>query len=187
MQRESEGAEGEDEEIQAKHDGALQRESEGAEGEDEEIQAKHDGVQRKGAVGLEGGELGGDMSAMIDAKVGGGSSLDDGVRRRAEDAMGTSFGGVRVHHDAESDALNRNMTAKAFTTGSDIFLRGDQSSTDVSLMSHELTHVVQQRTMPGSGAQGKTVGAAGDSYEQEADAVAAQVVSGAVPQRTEDA
>ena len=142
-------------------------------------------LQRKGAVGLEGGELDQQLSATIDSKIGGGSGLDDGVKRTAEAAMGTSFEGVRVHRDAESDALNRSMTAKAFTTGSDIFLRGDQNPSDTSLMAHELTHVVQQRAMPASGLQGKMVGPAGDSYEQEADRVAEKVVSGQT-QRLED-
>jgi hypothetical protein len=52
-------------------------------------------------------------------------------------------------------------------------------------MAHELTHVVQQRSMPSSGVQGKMVGPAGDSYEQEADRVAQQVVSGEA-QRAQD-
>ena len=188
IQRESEGGEEEEEALQMKRDDSIQRESEGGEDEEEEIQAKHDtGIaQRRAAVGLEGGDLDNDMASTIDSKRGGGSSLDDAVRRRAESAMGTSFAGVRVHQDSAADALSRGMTAKAFTTGQDIFLRGDQNATDVSLMSHELTHVVQQRSMSGHGAQGKmTVGAAGDHYEQEADAVAAEVVRSPAPQSDE--
>jgi hypothetical protein len=71
--------------------------------------------------------------------------------------------------------LNRRLTSKAFTTGSDIFLRSDSSANDSQLMAHELTHVVQQRSMGGGG--GMTVGAAGDSHEQHADSMASTVNS----------
>ena len=182
----SEGAEAEEEEVQAKHDTSIQR-SEGAEGEEEELQMKRDtSIQRKAGVGLEGGALDEGMSKLIDSKIGAGSTLDDGVRNQAEGAMGTSFEGVRVHRDSDSDMINRNITAKAFTTGNDIFLRGDQNPGDASLMTHELTHVVQQRSMGGTGAQGKTVGAAGDPYEQEADRVAQAVTSGEAQREMED-
>src|SRR5205807_1617322 len=65
---------------------------------------------------------------------------------------------------------NRRLTARAFTTGSDIFLRTDASPSDSRLMAHELTHVVQQRTMPGG--SGMRVGAADDAHEGHADSVA---------------
>ena len=44
-------------------------------------------------------------------------------------------------------------------------------------MAHELTHVVQQRSMASEGS-GMQVRAAGDHYEQQADAVAKDVLSG---------
>ena len=154
--------------VQGKHDASLQREAEPT-------------------IGLEGGPVGAGMSSAIDSARGGGTALADGVRTAAESTMGADFSGVRVHHDAQSDQLNRSMTAKAFTTGSDIFLRGDQNSSDTSLMAHELTHVVQQSSgaMGGSGG-GMTVGAADDSHEHEADAVAQQVVSGSAQRKQEE-
>jgi hypothetical protein len=49
-------------------------------------------------------------------------------------------------------------------------------------MAHELTHVVQQRSMSSSG--GMQVGPAGDSYEQEADSTASAITAGQpAPQR----
>jgi hypothetical protein len=186
IQREAEGGEAEEEELQMKRDTSVQREAEGGEAEEEELQMKRDtSIQRK-AVGLEGGALDEDMSKLIDSKRGGGSTLDDGVRAQAETAMGTSFEGVRVHRDTDADTINRNITAKAFTTGNDIFLRGDQNPGDASLMTHELTHVVQQRSMGGTGGQGKTVGAADDPYEREADRVAEAVTSGATQRELDD-
>ncbi len=185
-QREAEGGEAEEEELQAKHDPAIaQRESEGSEAEEEELQAKHDpALQRKAQVGLEGGDVSDDIASRIQAKRGGGSALESTLQSKMEGAMGTSFKDVRIHRDAESDTLNRSITAKAFTTGSDIFLREDQNPNDSSLLAHELTHVVQQRSMSSGGRM--SVGAHDNSYEQQADSVAKAVTSGSTPQRIAD-
>lgn len=161
----------EEEEMQAKHDPALQRQE-----EEEEMQAKHD--DGAPVVGLEGGEVGEEISSSISAERGSGSGLSSPVREKMEGAFGTSFADVRVHADSTADALNRQVTAKAFTTGNDIFLRNDSSAGDEKLMAHELTHVVQQRSMSGGGGGSMQVGAAGSEHEQEADAVAHEVTSG---------
>ena len=145
--------------------------------EDPELQKKHDPASP--TVGLGGGQLDSRSSGQIESMRGGGSSLSEPMRARVEPALGIDLGGVRVHQDSQSDSLARGMTAKAFTTGSDVFLRQDQNASDVSLMAHELTHVVQQSSDTGASGGGLTVGAAGDAHEQEADGVAAQIVSGA--------
>ncbi|MGH2533452.1 MAG: DUF4157 domain-containing protein [Thermomicrobiales bacterium] len=171
----------EDEEIQAKHDPAFAQ----REGEEDELQAKHDPAlaQRssgEGAapeVGLEGGPISDALSGRIQSKRGGGSALDGTTQSSMEGAFGTQFDDVRVHHDDESDALNRSISAKAFTTGSDIFFSRGASPSDSPLLSHELTHVVQQRSMSHSGPM--SVGPAGDSHEQAADSVSASINSGA--------
>ncbi|MGH2562177.1 MAG: DUF4157 domain-containing protein [Thermomicrobiales bacterium] len=170
-----------EEEIQAKHDPALAQ----REGVEDELQAKHDPAlaQRSGGdsaapeVGLDGGPISDALSGRIQSKRGGGSALDGSTQSSMEGAFGTRFDDVRVHHDSESDALNRSISAKAFTTGSDIFFSQSASPSDSSLLSHELTHVVQQRSMTHSGPM--TVGPAGDSHEQAADSVAASMSSGA--------
>jgi hypothetical protein len=176
----------EEELMQGKHDPALAQRQEMP--EEEELGAKHDPalVRRAAAtVGLEGGPVGDDLSQRIESKRGSGSGLGESTRNSMEGAFGADFSGVKVHQDAESDQLSRNMTAKAFTTGQDIFLRQDQNAGDHSLIAHELTHVVQQTS--GKAADtggGMTVGAADDPHEHEADAVAAAVTSGAsVPAR----
>jgi hypothetical protein len=159
-----------EEEVQASHDHSMAQ-REGAP-EEEEVQASHDTEQ----VGLEGGAVGPDTTQRIQAARGGGSALDTGTRSSMESNFGTSFEDVRVHHNSESDTLNRRLTAKAFTTGSDIFLRSDSSPSDSRLLAHELTHVVQQRSMGGSGS-GMSVGAAGDPHEHHADSMAESVTS----------
>ncbi|MBV9579798.1 MAG: DUF4157 domain-containing protein, partial [Chloroflexi bacterium] len=168
----------EEDELQAQHDLSLHRE---AAPEEEELQAQHDlSVQREEdaeQVGIEGGAVGPDTAQRISSARGGGSALDSGTRATMESGFGTSFADVRVHQDSQSDMLNQRLTSHAFTTGNDIFLRGDASASDGHLIAHELTHVVQQRSMDGGG--GMTVGAAGDTHEHEADATASAVLSGA--------
>ena len=69
-----------------------------------------------------------------------------------EGAFGADFSGVRVHSDAESDSLNEGLSARAFTTGQDVFIRREDYSPDSTagqeLIAHELTHVVQQGVAP---------------------------------------
>lgn len=162
--------EGDEEELQMKHDAALQR----AGPEEEELQMKHDPAPQ---VGLEGGPVGPEITSAIDSARGSGSGLEAGFRSRMEHSFGADLSGVRVHQDAASDTLNRQLTARAFTTGNDIFLRGDASASDHHLMAHELTHVIQQRS-GGSGSGEMTAGPANDPQEAEADRTAEAVLSG---------
>ena len=139
-------------------------------------------------VGLAGGPISDGLASQINSKRGGGSALDTGSRTSMEGAFGSSFADVRIHTDSESDALNRSISAKAFTTGSDIFFSKSASPSDTQLLAHELTHVVQQRGSSSSG--GMTVGPAGDAHETAADHAASAVASGgagAVAMRYEDA
>jgi hypothetical protein len=177
------GEETEDDELaQASHDRSLQR----LPAEDEEmVMGDHDEGAREGVVGLDGGALGGSAAGMIDSMRGAGSRLSEGVRASAEPALGVDLAGVRVHQDGASDSLARGMTARAFTTGSDIFLRSDANPNDSRLMAHELTHVVQQSegVAGAAGGQRMTVGAADDPLEAEADHVADAITNGAAANR----
>jgi hypothetical protein len=111
----------------------------------------------------------------------GGQPLDATVQTQMSENMGHDFSGVRVHTGSESDTLNKQLGAKAFTTGNDVFFREGEynphSSSGQELIAHELTHVAQQ----GSGAVpsgGKmAVNEPGDRFEVEADSVAKSVTS----------
>jgi hypothetical protein len=186
----------EEEEVMAKHDpsmaATLQREEAL---EDEELMAKHDSAfaQREGApeVGLAGGGVSEGLAGRIDSMRGGGSALDDTTRSTMEEALGTSMAGVRVHVGSESDSLNHAITAKAFTTGNDVFVRSDQwapgSSSTQRLMAHELTHVAQQRSgVGGGGGGGMSVGASDTHEEHEADSVADAVMSRSAQREADD-
>jgi hypothetical protein len=133
-------------------------------------------------------ELDDETAARINRERGGGQPLDAGLQTRVAEAMGHDLSGVRVHTSPEADALSRQLGARAFTTGSDVFFRAGaydpHSSGGQELISHELTHVVQQSLgSVGSGAGRMTVNPPGDAFEQEAGAVAKAVTaSEAAPQ-----
>ncbi|MEO7730521.1 MAG: DUF4157 domain-containing protein [Kofleriaceae bacterium] len=93
------------------------------------------------------------------------------------DAIQRAFGhhdisSIRAHTGREAAASASAMGADAYATGVHVVLgRG----TDLHTVAHEAAHVVQQR----GGVQLKGgVGAAGDTYERHADAVADRVVAG---------
>lgn len=140
-----------------------------------------------------------DVERAIESSRGGGQSLDSGVKAQMGGALNADFSGVRVHTDAGADGLNQSLSARAFTTGSDIYFRQGEynpgSSSGRELLAHELTHVVQQnpdkvQTKPdengiqtscacggASGLQMKlSVSQPGDPYEQEADRIASSVM-----------
>ena len=147
-------------------------------------------AQRSG--GDDGFDLNNETSNRINQARGGGQTLDSAVQTQMSGAMGHDFSGVRVHNNAESDALNQQVGAKAFTTGQDIFFKQGEynpgSGSGKELIAHELTHVVQQSSgRVGSSGGGMTVRPAGDAFEQEADAVAKQAVSADVQMKVDKA
>lgn len=117
----------------------------------------------------------------IRSKRGSGQALDAGIAEKAGSVMGQDFSDVNVHTDSQSDELNQQLGAKAFTTGNDIFFRSGAynpgQSDGQKLIAHELTHVAQQGASPPS-VQGKmTVNDPNDQYESEADKVANVVMN----------
>ena len=104
----------------------------------------------------------------------GGHGLDHGVRRQMETSFGTNFSGVRIHTDHKADSLSRDLSARAFTTGQDIFFRQGAYQPDNSvgreLIAHELTHVVQQSG--GQVRRAMSVSQPNDPHEVEAEQTA---------------
>jgi hypothetical protein len=124
------------------------------------------------------GDVTPEVEADIQRERGGGQALDSAARAQMEPALDADFSAVRVHTGSQADTLNRSLSARAFTTGQDIFFKQGEyspgSSSGRELLAHELTHVVQQG---GDRVKRKlTVGAVDDSYEREADRTASQVM-----------
>ena len=123
---------------------------------------------------MPGGVVHPDVAAAIATANGSGHTLDPTTREQMAPHVGDPLTDVRVHTDATADSLARSVSARAFTTGSDVYFAAGEyrpgTSDGDSLLAHELTHVTQQRGAPSSGPL--TVSEPGDAMETEADAVA---------------
>lgn len=104
-------------------------------------------AQGNNAVGPEGGPISRSLEQQIDRKRGTGLPLEPQLRTEMEDRFQADFSTVRVHSDAESERLNRQLSARAFTAGDDIFLGRDTPPTESRTITHELAHVVQQQSI----------------------------------------
>jgi len=126
-------------------------------------------------------ELDDDTASRINSARGGGQALDGATQEEMGSAMGQDFSNVRVHTSSESDQLNQDLGAKAFTTGQDVFFRdgayNPNSGSGQELIAHELTHVVQQSSGAVSSGGKMAVNDLGDRFEAEADSVAKAVTS----------
>jgi hypothetical protein len=84
----------------------------------------------------------------LNRSEGGGKSLSNDTQAFFEPRMQFDFDNVRIHSDNESFQMNRQLSARAFTYGRDIFFGAGQykpeSYDGKRLLAHELTHVVQQ-------------------------------------------
>jgi hypothetical protein len=127
-------------------------------------------MQRLPEVGQAGGQVSSQLAERITSQLGKGSPLPDQKREQMETRFGQSMEDVRLHTGEESNYLNQSISARAFTLGSDIFFRNTTNPDDDDLLTHELTHVVQQRSMPVGGPL--TVGPSGDEYEHQAQTYA---------------
>jgi hypothetical protein len=119
---------------------------------------------------------------------GGGSPLDTDTRADMESRLGHDFGDVRVHTDSRAHDSARAVNAHAYTVGSNVVFqrdRYDPSSTEgKTMLAHELTHVVQQRSGPVDGTPtggGVQVSDPSDRFEQEAAANADRAMSAPAP------
>src|SRR5262245_54949331 len=68
-------------------------------------------------------EISSDVEDAIHRSRGGGHALDNTERTEMESAFGVDFSAVRVQTNAQADDLSRLLSARAFTSGQDIFFR----------------------------------------------------------------
>jgi hypothetical protein len=125
-----------------------------------------------------------ERSPVLDVVSGGGRPLDEPVRADMEGRLGADFSDVRVHTDDRAHASAQSVSAHAYTVGPNVVFQRDKydpSSTDGrTMLAHELTHVVQQRSGPVDGTPaggGVRVSDPSDRFEREAAANAERVMS----------
>ena len=77
-----------------------------------------------------------------------GTNLSGEIGSFMESRFGTDFRDVRIHTDSDAVQMSRELGANAFTSGRDIYFNegkfDENSQEGRHLLSHELTHVVQQ-------------------------------------------
>ena len=115
--------------------------------------------------------------------MGPGRPLPKEDRAYFESRLGADLADVRVHIGDASHRTANSLHASAFTVGSHVGFRAGRFAPGTAegqkLLAHELTHVLQQRRGANEkGLQSRLqVGQSADTYEQEADQVADQVMS----------
>ena len=110
-----------------------------------------------------------------------GQPLGRDVRSIMEPSFGRDFSSVRVHTDEAAAESARAVNALAYTVGNDVVFGSGQYAPETGagrrLLTHELTHVVQQQGMARSAATAQ-IGPPDDAYEREANVAAANVGAG---------
>jgi len=114
------------------------------------------------------------LPPLVDSVLnsGGGRALDPTTRETMESRLGYDFSQVRIHAGSRAAESAASLGARAYTVGPNIVFSGGRyrpyTSTGQQLLSHELTHVIQQ-------ARSSSVGPTAGQYraaEQEARGVA---------------
>jgi hypothetical protein len=149
---------------------------------DEELNVRRRSSGSTSADG--GGPTGGFMSAtgetaptiVSEALHSPGEPLDATSRRFMEQRLGHDFSRVRVHTDTRAAASAIAIDASAYTLGNDIvFAAGGyrpQTASGLTLLAHELTHVMQQDGLSTQMQLAPRLGDRSDGYEREADQIA---------------
>ena len=132
-----------------------------------------------------------ERSPVLDVvSSGGGRALDAPVRQDMEQRLNQDFSDVRVHTDDAAHASAAAVHAHAYTVGSNVVFQRDRydpgSTEGRTMLAHELTHVIQQRSGPVDGTPiggGVRVSDPSDRFEVEAAANAERVMSGPAPEQ----
>lgn len=110
-----------------------------------------------------------------------GRPMDSSARCFMEPRFGHDFSGVRIHTGAAADRAVRDVSAAAFTVGSDIAFASGRYAPETEagrhLLAHELTHTVQQRHAAEMKPKELEVGRPDDPAEREAGAAANYALS----------
>ena len=129
-----------------------------------------------------------ERSPVHDVVGSGGRPLEPDVRADMEGRLGADFGDVKVHDDAAAHRSAQAVNAHAYTVGSNVVFQRDKydpgSDAGRTMLAHELTHVVQQRSGPVDGTPtdgGIKVSDPSDHFEREAAANAERVMSAPSP------
>ncbi len=137
----------EEEEVQPKLMGSesVQRQEEE---EEEAIQAEPLVEQQNTNLITEPTTENSTIESQISNSKGGGNPLPDKTKSEMENSFGADFSQVRTHSDSNAVQMNKDIGARAFTHGNDIYFNEGKLAPETAagkhLIAHELTHTVQQ-------------------------------------------
>ncbi len=121
-----------------------------------------------------------DLGSVHDVPRSTGQALDPATRAHFEPRFGHDFSRVRVHTGPAAARSAQDLEASAYTVGPNIVFGAGQflpqTAAGRRLLSHELTHVVQQARSPARATRG--LSAPGDWYERQAEAAADALMQG---------
>ena len=114
----------------------------------EEEEKRKKPVMRKAEAGNSGMSVSSLFTSSLNASKGKGSPVPQGTMSFMENAFSTDFSGVKIHTGGQAAEMNKDIKAKAFTFGNDIYFDNGQfdsgSVEGRKLLAHELTHTIQQ-------------------------------------------
>jgi hypothetical protein len=120
-----------------------------------------------------GADLG--QSAPPALRLGGGEPMDTDVRASVEESLGADMGSVRIHSGGAAARAAQTLSARAFAFGPNIVLGPGERASDLAVIGHEATHVVQQRGAP---VIQRLAAGQSDPLEREAHAASAAIQRG---------
>jgi hypothetical protein len=88
------------------------------------------------------------VESQINSSKGQGAALPKDTQKEMGGKIGSDFSDVKVHTDSNAIQMNKDLNAKAFTHGKDVYFNEGNynpgSKNGKHLLAHELTHTVQQ-------------------------------------------
>ncbi|MCM8528773.1 MAG: DUF4157 domain-containing protein [Lentisphaeraceae bacterium] len=107
------------------------------------VQMKSDGVSKNSVSST--------FAKTLNQTKNSGTPLPEKTQKSMSSKMGSSFKDVRIHKGKEADSMSKEINAKAFTYGRDIFFKEGHFQPDSKegqrLIAHELVHTQQQSSM----------------------------------------
>jgi len=96
-------------------------------------------------------EANSEVSSYINSFSSKGSPLPDTAKSFFEPRLGYDFSDVKIHNDSDAAKSSQSVNALAYTVGNNIVFNQNQFSPETDsgkkLLAHELTHVVQQKSI----------------------------------------
>lgn len=143
LQREEVQTSAEEEEAQTSPEDQIQAQPEEAQAQEEE-----EAVQMRAPTRKRPNYLAPHTADQLKMSKGQGQALDPNIQQKAEQFFGSDFSVVRIHTDARAQEMNKQLRARAFAHGRDIYFNAGQYQPDQpkgqQLLIHELTHTIQQ-------------------------------------------